>query len=112
MKKIAVSSKENGKVEHFGKCEYFLIYNYDENTHTIEYENVIVSSKDYNGTEEWEKSANAIEGCDIVICEKIGMVAKANVELMGMKVIEDEGTVENVLDNFIKIETNKNNIIL
>ena len=40
------------------------------------------------------------------------MVAKANVDLMGIKVIEDEGTVENVLDNFIKIETNKDNIIL
>lgn len=114
MKKIAIAVKENGKkVEHFGICEYFIIYDYNEKTHYVEYNNVIFSSKDHDkNNEEWKKSADAIDGCDILICEKIGMVAKVEVEKMGIKIIEDEGTTENVLDNFINIETKKQDIKL
>lgn len=113
MKKIAVAVKENGKrLEHFGICEYFVIYNYNEKTHNIEYNTVAFSSKDHNpAAEEWEKSADAIKDCDIVICERIGMVAKSEVELMNIKVVQDEGLVEDVLDNFIKIETKKDQIL-
>ncbi|OED30640.1 NifB/NifX family molybdenum-iron cluster-binding protein [Methanosphaera sp. WGK6] len=114
MKKIAIAVKENGKkVEHFGICEYFIVYNYDEKKHNVEYNNVIFSSKDHgtNG-EEWEKSADAIKNCDIVICEKIGLVAKNEVKEMGIKIIESEGLIEDILDDFIKTETKKENIIL
>lgn len=112
MKKIGVAIKDNGKrLEHFGICEYFVIYNYDETDHTIEYDNVIFSSKDRRPDgEEWEKSAEAIKECDIVICEKMGMVAKAEVEKMGIKVIQKEGSVESVLDKFIDTQIKKDNI--
>ncbi len=112
MKKIGVAVKDNGKrLEHFGICEYFVIYNYDEKKHNIEYYNVIFSSKDYRPDgEEWEKSADAIKDCDIVICEQIGMVAKTEVEKMGIKVIQTEGSIESVLDKFINTEKKKNNI--
>lgn len=112
MKKIGVAVKENGKrLEHFGICEYFVIYRYDENTHNMEYDNVIFSSKDFrpNG-EEWEKSADAVKDCDIVICEKIGLVARAEVERMGLKVIESEGSIEKVLDEFITLNIKKDKI--
>ncbi|WP_455645184.1 NifB/NifX family molybdenum-iron cluster-binding protein [Methanosphaera sp.] len=114
MKKIAIAVKENGKkVEHFGICEYFIVYNYDEKNHDAEYDNVIFSSKDHNKNgEEWEKSADAIKNCDIVICEKMGLVAKTEVKKMGIKIIESEGLIEDVIDNFIKTETKKENIIL
>lgn len=114
MKKIGVAVKDNGKrLEHFGICEYFVIYNYDETDHVIEYENVVFSSKDYRPDgEEWEKSADAIKHCDIVICERIGMVAKAEVEEMGLKVIQAEGSVESVLDDFINSEIKKDSIKL
>lgn len=114
MKKIAIAVKDNGKkVEHFGVCEYFLIYNYDEKSYNIEYDNVIFSSKDHEKNhEEWEKSADAIKGCDILICEKIGFKAKAEVERRGMKVIEDEGNIESILDNFLNSEIKKDSVIL
>lgn len=113
MKKIAVAVKSNGKkVEHFGICEYFVVYNYDEDDHTIEYDNIIFSSKDHNpNSEEWEKSADSIKNCDIVICEKIGLIAKAEVEMMDIKVIEEEGLVEDILDKFISVETKKDEIL-
>lgn len=114
MKKIAIAVKENGKkVEHFGICEYFIIYDYDEQTHNVAYKDVIFSSKSHDkNSEEWEKSADAIDGCDILICEKIGLVAKTEVKKRGIKILEDEGNTEELLDKFIKIETNKNNIKL
>lgn len=114
MKKIGVAVKENGKrLEHFGICEYFLVYNYDEKTFDIEYDNIIFSLKDRRpNNEEWEKSADAVKDCDIVICERIGMVARAEVERMGLKIIEEEGLVEEVLDNFINIEKKKASIKL
>ncbi|MBR0471789.1 MAG: NifB/NifX family molybdenum-iron cluster-binding protein [Methanosphaera sp.] len=112
MKKIGVTVKGNGKrLEHFGICEYFVIYKYDEKSHNIEYDNVIFSSKDRRPDgEEWEKSADAIKNCDIVICEKMGMVAKAEVEKMGIKVIQEEGSVEAVLDEFISRQKKRDNI--
>jgi predicted Fe-Mo cluster-binding NifX family protein len=113
MKKIAVAVKDTGKkVEHFGICEYFIVYDYDEDNCNIEYDNVIFSSKDHKpDNEEWEKSADSIKNCDIVICEKIGPIAKAEVEMMNIKVIEEEGPVEDVLDKFIQIETKKKKIL-
>ena len=114
MKKIGVAVKENGKrLEHFGVCEYFIVYNYNETSHDIEYDNIIFSSKDHRpDTEEWEKSADSIKDCDIVICEKIGFVAKAEVERMGIKVIESEGLVESALDDFINVQIKRDNIKL
>lgn len=114
MKKIGVAVKDNGKrLEHFGISEYFVVYNYDENNHNIEYDNIIFSSKDHRqDSEEWEKSADAIKDCDIIICEKIGMVAKSEVERMNIKVIESEGLVESALDDFINVQRKRDNIKL
>ena len=114
MKKIGVAVKENGKrLEHFGICEYFIVYNYDEKTFDIEYDNIIFSLKDHRtNNEEWEKSADAVKDCDIIFCEKIGMVARAEVERRGLKVIEEEGPVEEVLDKFINVEKKKASITL
>lgn len=114
MKKVGVAIKENGKrLEHFGICEYFIVYNYDEKSHNMEYDNIIFSLKDHRpNEEEWEKSADSIKDCDIVFCEKIGMVAKAEVERRGIKVIEADGLVEEVLDDFINAKLKRENLKL
>ncbi len=108
MKKLAVAVKDNGvKVGHFGSCEYFIIYNYDENTNNIEYNNVVFSSKDHDkNIEEWEKSADAIKGSNIVICERIGVVPKAQLKEEGIEIIENSGSVETVLDEFLSNKKN------
>ncbi|RAP47625.1 MAG: hypothetical protein BZ136_06030 [Methanosphaera sp. rholeuAM74] len=113
MKKIAVAVKDNGKkLEHFGVCEIFIVYDYDDGTHIVEYSDIVYSSKDRHGSEEWEKSADSISECDIVICEKIGLKAKAEVEARGIKVIETDGSIEEVLDNFIDSEIRKSSVVL
>ncbi|RAP44752.1 MAG: hypothetical protein BZ135_07690 [Methanosphaera sp. rholeuAM6] len=112
MKRIGVAVKENGKrLEHFGISEYFIVYKYNEKNHNIQYDNIIFSLKDHRpDSEEWEKSADSIKDCDIVICEKIGVVAKAEVERRGIKVIESEGLVEEALDDFINVQKRKEKI--
>lgn len=101
--KIAVAVKDNGvKVGHFGTSESFIVYNYDKKSGNIEYDNLIFSPKDHTSPEEWEKSADAIDGCDVVICEKIGVVPKGQMKHKGVEVIEDEGSIDEVLDNFLK----------
>lgn len=112
--KIGVAVKENGKrLEHFGVCEYFIFYDYNPETYHIEYENVVFSSKDHRAdVEEWEKSAEVVKNCDIVICERIGLVAKSELERMNIKVMESEGLVEDVLDEFIAIEKKKDSVKL
>ncbi len=113
MKKIAVALKENGKkLEHFGICEYFVIYKYNEDANTIEYDNVVFSSKNRDEKNQWEKSADSIRDCDIIICEQIGMSAKVEVEKRGFKVIQDKGNIESVLDKFLEIQEKKHNLIL
>lgn len=113
MKKIAVAVKDNGKkLEHFGVCEIFIVYDYDDETHIVEYSEIVYSSKDRHGSEEWEKSADSISECDIVICEKIGLKAKTEVEARGIKVIETDGSIEEVLDAFIDSELRKSSVVL
>lgn len=102
MKKIVIAVKDNGvKVGHFGTSENFIVYDYDENTGNISYDTLIISPKNRTSSEEWEKSADAIDMCDIIICEKIGVVPKVQLKECGFEVIEDSGLIEEVLDNFL-----------
>lgn len=105
MKKIAIAVKDNGvKVGHFGTSESFILYDYDENTGDIVYDRVVISPKNHASSEEWEKSADAIGMCDVVICEKIGVVPKVQLEEKGFEVIEDQGSIEDVLDSFLDLK--------
>ena len=114
MKKIGVAVKENGKkLEHFGVCEYFIIYTFNEESYDIEYDDIVFSFKDHRpDVEEWDKSLDAVKNCDIVFCECIGLAAKAEVERRGIKVIEDKGLVEEVLDRFLYGQKKKDSIKL
>jgi predicted Fe-Mo cluster-binding NifX family protein len=43
-----------------------------------------------------------MKDCDVVICAQIGINAKPGLKKMGKTVVEDEGTVEEVLERFRK----------
>jgi predicted Fe-Mo cluster-binding NifX family protein len=44
------------------------------------------------------------EDCDVVICLQIGMTAKPGLKSEGKKVVEDDGSVEEVLNRFVEHE--------
>lgn len=99
--KIAVAATDNEKlVEHFGKAQKFLIYNFDgDHAKFLESRE---SPKEKGEKHQWGKSLKVIKDADTIICAQIGINAKPGLKKMGKTVIEDEGTVEEVLKRYIK----------
>ncbi|MCK9151904.1 NifB/NifX family molybdenum-iron cluster-binding protein [Methanobacterium alcaliphilum] len=99
--KIALASSNNKDVDlHFGKAYRFLIYEFDgDKTNFIETREVSI---DPNQQHQWQKSLAAIKDCDVVICVQVGMNGKFGIEKAGLKLVEDRGSVENVLKRYVK----------
>jgi predicted Fe-Mo cluster-binding NifX family protein len=99
--KVAVAASDNEKfTEHFGKAQKFLIYRF--NGENMEFLEKRESPKEAGEKHQWGKSSKVIEDCNTVICLQIGMKAKAGLKNLGKEVVEDEGTVEEVLERFVK----------
>lgn len=99
--KIAVAASDDKKyVEHFGKAQKFLIYEFDgEKTTFLESRE---SPKEPGEKHQWGKSLTAVKDFDVIICMQIGINAKPALKKMDKTVVEDEGTVEEVLKRYIK----------
>lgn len=98
---VAVAASDDEKyVEHFGRAQKFFIYDFDGKN--IEFMEIRESLKVPEEKHQWGKSLDVIEDCDVVICAQIGMNAKPGLKRMGKTVVEDEGTVEEVLERFHK----------
>lgn len=99
--KVAVAVSDNEKFsEHFGRAQKFRIYEFNgENMKFMERRD---SPKEAGEKHQWGKSLMVIEDCDVVICLQIGITAKPGLKKMGKTVVEDEGTVDDVLNRYIK----------
>lgn len=98
--KIAVATSNGKDVDHFGKAQKFMIYEFDEeNINFIEKRE---SPKIKGEKHQWQKSLSVIEDCEIVICAQAGLKGKFGLKNAGIKLVEDEGNIENVLDRFVK----------
>jgi predicted Fe-Mo cluster-binding NifX family protein len=99
--KIAVASSDGTNADlHFGKAEHFSIYEFNEEKAVfIERRSVSITEGEKH---QWKKPLDIIEDCDVVICVQAGMNGKFGLEQKGIKLVEDEGTVEEVLDRYIK----------
>lgn len=99
--KIALAASDDEKyTEHFGKAQKFLIYEF--NNENMEFLEIRVSAKEPGEKHQWGKSLNVVGDCDVVICLQIGMRAKPGLKELGIKVVEDDGTVDEVLGRFMK----------
>lgn len=99
--KIAVASSDGINADlHFGKANYFSIYEFDEEKVIfLERRNVSITEGEKH---QWKRPLDIIEDCEVVICVQAGMNGKFGLEQKGIKLVEDEGTVEEVLDRYIK----------
>ena len=99
--KIAIASSDNEEyVEHFGKAQKFIIYEFDgEKVDFIEIRN---SPKVPGEKHQWGKSLNVIKDSDVIICMQIGINAKPALKKMDKTVVEDDGTIDEVLGRYIK----------
>ncbi len=98
---VAVSDDEEF-VEHFGRAQKFLIYEFDGEK--LEFLDRRESKKIPGEKHQWGKSLKVVDDCDVVICLQIGMTAKPGLKSAGKKVVEDEGSVDEVLNRFIEHE--------
>lgn len=99
--KIAIASSDDGQyAEHFGKAQKFMIYEFDGEE--VEFLQTRESPKVPGEKHQWAKSLEAIKDSDVIICMQIGINAKPALKKMGKDVVEDEGTVEEVLGRYVK----------
>jgi len=97
--KIAVATSNCKDVDHFGKAQNFMIYEFDE-------ENMVFierrDSKKIKGEKhQWQKSLDAIKDCEVVICAQAGFKGKFGLKNAGIKLVEDEGTIDEVLERYV-----------
>lgn len=97
--KIAVATSNSKDVDHFGKAQGFMIYKFDE-------ENMVFiekrDSKKIKGEKhQWQKSLDAVKDCEVVICAQAGLKGKIGLKNAGIKLVEDEGTVEEVIERYV-----------
>ncbi|HML05862.1 MAG TPA: NifB/NifX family molybdenum-iron cluster-binding protein [Methanobacterium sp.] len=98
--KIAVATSNGKDVEHFGKAQKFMIYEFDEeNVNFIEERD---SPKIKGEKHQWQKSLDVIGDCKVVICVQAGLKGKFGLKNAGIDLVEDEGTIEDVIGRYIK----------
>lgn len=97
--KIAVATSNDKDVDHFGKAQSFMIYEFDEeNANFIEKRE---STKTRGEKHQWQKSLNVIEDCEVVICAQAGLRGKFGLKNAGIKLVEDEGSVDEVIERYV-----------
>ena len=97
--RIAVATSNGKDVDHFGKAQGFMIYEFDEkNMNFIEKRE---SPKIKGEKHQWQKSLDVIGDCEVVICVQAGLKGKFGIKNAGIKLIEDEGTIDEVLERFV-----------
>lgn len=98
--KIAVATSDGKDVDHFGKAQAFMIYDFDEED--VAFIEKRDSLKIKGEKHQWKKSLNVIEDCEVVICAQAGLKGKVGLKNAGIKLVEDGGTIDEVIQRYIK----------
>lgn len=100
--KIAVASSDRINTDHFGRARGFAIYQWNGNeAEFIEYIETNINPEEKH---QWQEVLRILGDCEVVIAVQVGMKAKYGIKKANLKLVEDEGTVEEVLARFIKHE--------
>jgi len=98
--KIAVATSNGKDVEHFGKAQSFMIYEFDEEN--VNFTEKRESPKIKGEKHQWQKSLDVIGDCEVVICVQAGLKGKFGLKNAGIKLVEDEGSIDEVLERYVK----------
>ena len=100
--RIAIASSDGKNVDlHFGKASSLCIFDFDEegnNKRFIEKRAVEIKSGEKH---QWMKTLDIIQDSDVVICVQAGMKSKFGIEEADIKLVEDEGPIDEVLNRYI-----------
>jgi predicted Fe-Mo cluster-binding NifX family protein len=97
--KIAVAISNGEDVDHFGKAQNFLIYEFNEEK--MNFIEKRESPKIKGEKHQWQKSLDAIDDCDVLICVQAGLKGKFGLKNAGIALVEDEGLIEEVLGRYV-----------
>lgn len=98
--KLAVTSSDGANVDlHLGKGNSIYIYDFnDEGLEFIEHRLVDI---DVDGKHQGGKVIEACSDCDVLISVQYGFKSKIKAEDAGIKLVEDEGSIDEVLKRYI-----------
>ena len=60
---------------------------------------------------QWHKGLSILGECEVIIAAQAGMKAKYGIKKANLKLVEDEGTVEDVVERFVNHERFMSNSI-
>ncbi|MDR2544322.1 MAG: FeMo cofactor biosynthesis protein [Methanobrevibacter sp.] len=98
--KIAIASSDGENVDlHFGKANSIYIYDFDgEKTEYVEHRNVNIDADEKH---QWTKVLETISDCDVIISVQSGFKSRFGIEKAGLKNVDDEGSIEDVLKRYV-----------
>lgn len=100
--KIAVATSDQINADHFGRAKGFAIYQWDgDDPEFIKYIETNINPEEKH---QWHKGLSILEDCEIIIAAQAGMKAKYGIKKANLKLVEDEGTVEDVINRYIDHE--------
>ena len=97
--RLAVVSSYGKNVDlHFGKGKSVYIYDWDEELNFVEMRSVeIADDEKHQGS----KVLKACEDCDVLIAVQYGFKSKIKADDAGIKLVMDEGPIDDVLQRYI-----------
>lgn len=98
--KIAVVSSDGANVDlHLGKGNSIFIYEFEnDNLDLLEHRQIDI---DVESKHQGSKVIEACKDCDVLIALQYGFKSKIIAEDVGIKLVEDEGTIDEVLKRYI-----------
>ncbi len=99
--KIAIASSNGKEVNtHLGKSSSLYIYNFNQEKNTSEFLEQRLVKINPESKHQNQKVLNSIEDCEVVIVKQHGIKAEIYAKKFGIKIIDDEGSIEEVLERY------------
>jgi predicted Fe-Mo cluster-binding NifX family protein len=106
--KIAVATSDRINADHFGRARGFAIYQWiGDEVKFLKYMETNINPQEKH---QWHEGLRILGDCEVIIAAQAGMKAKYGIKKANLKLVEDDGTVEDVLERFIKHERFMSNL--
>lgn len=99
--KIAIASTDGKKVDtHLGKSSSIYIYEYNEDDGESTFLEHKIIEIDEESKHQSQKIINALKDCDAIISMKHGVKSNIYAKEIGLKLVDDEGSIKEVLKRY------------
>ena len=100
--RIAVASSNGEDLDlHFGKAHTLYVYEYDEEKDEFDFIDKRTVEIEMDTKHQNPKIIEALDDCEVAICAQFGPKAQMHAEDAGLKLVKEEGTVEEALRAYI-----------